>query len=201
MRQAPEARSRLQAVRQDTGRQQEQVARELETLARERGRPRVVTAQTVCDWEAGRRLTLDAVVLLCAYWGRSAEELGLIPNVRASGNLGDGTSHGGDTERAAIPEPDRRQVLHAFGATTAAMLAESTTQGDPEHACHVAAEALRVHVHEQPVALVPRRVEELSVALRPHSTLPAVRDLSERLRALHGQMALGGPPALRRSDV
>lgn len=95
-------RSRLQAVRLHAGLRQDRLAAELEALARTRGKARVITAQTVCDWEAGRRLTLDSVKLLCAYWRRSAEDLGLLPSYAP-----DDTTAGDDGDDAGQEPSDQ----------------------------------------------------------------------------------------------
>jgi hypothetical protein len=72
-------RSPLQAARRAKGLTGTQAAQELEALAREIGEPRVVTKETVCDWEAGRGLTLPIALLLCRFYRASPEKLGLIP--------------------------------------------------------------------------------------------------------------------------
>ncbi len=149
-----DARSRLQAARQEAGLRQEEVARALEAQAGKRGRPRVVTAQTVCDWEAGRRLTLDVVVLLCAYWGRSAEELGLIPDLSASQDAaGDSGPNGPTNEDSGAADPERRQVLQALGTTAAGMLVDA------------ADESARLSQRQEASDLGPATLEHLDLAV------------------------------------
>lgn len=114
-------RSPLQAVRLQAGLRQDQLAVALEALARTLGKPRVITAQTVCDWEAGRRLTLDSVKLLCAYWRRSAEELGLIPshepnNITAGDDGGEPGQEQSDPDTPEDEPVNRRRFIGQMAA-------------------------------------------------------------------------------------
>ena len=77
----PAPRSPLQAARLAQALGQAELAERLTRLARALKLPYAeVTAVHVCHWEAGRRLTVPAIILLTAYYQRPAHELGLLPD-------------------------------------------------------------------------------------------------------------------------
>jgi len=124
-----EPRSALQAARWAYGLTGAQAARELQALADQMGEPRVITKETVCDWEAGRGLTLPIVRLLCRFYRSSAEELELVPsNQNLKPDL-PRTSHALpaseslDEEHADV---DRRTAMASMAVALGAALLELT---------------------------------------------------------------------------